>query len=526
MSPRAHPFRRMPDSPTITSEAPPEPDLSGRRLGDYQLLRRLGRGGMADVYLAEQASLHRQVAFKVLKRSLAIDESYIRRFENEARAAASLVQANIVQIYEVGRIDGVHFIAQEYVQGQNLQQVLQRRGSFDARLAVNIMRQAAAALHKAGEREVVHRDIKPENIMLSAGGEVKVADFGLARVTNRTGRVDITQVGVTMGTPMYMSPEQVEGKPLDPRSDIYSLGVTCYQMLAGRPPFEGETPLAIAVQHVKNEPERLEARRPDLPVGLCRVVHKMLAKKPADRYQRAGELLRDLRSLQIEGTGEEWPDDLEEWSTAEFLAMASARTRATRQLDMVMELEKGQRGIGWRIWPVLLGLVLVAFGVGCAVAWWKKPPPLLAIQDDQRPAVEKMKSARAQLAHAIFLNTEKAYESVWTYFPPEQSPENRLEMWKAKRRLGELHLRDGDLERALAAFTELADLDEVEEPYHWLGLAGQSIIYGRRQNRAQLAKTLPQVIDKQQHLDGEMRSEIERLIREYEKPDAGNGGRT
>jgi serine/threonine-protein kinase len=332
-----------------------------------------------------------------------------------------------------------------------------------------------------------------------------------------------------MGTPMYMSPEQVEGKPLDPRSDIYSLGVTCYQMLAGRPPFEGETPLAIAVQHLKNEPERLEVRRPDLPVGLCRVVHKMLAKKPADRYQRAGELLRELRSLQIEGTGEEWPDDLEEWSTAEFMAMANARTQATRQLDKVMKTEAGQRGLGWRIWPILLGLVLVAFGLGCGWAWLKQERPLLEIHDRGPSTIERKKSAREQLYHAIFLNTEQAYQSVWEYFPPEQSPENRLESWKAKRRLGELYLRDGDLDRALGAFTDLAELDEGEEPYRTLGLAGQSIVYGRRQNRAQLAKTLPQLYNKQQHLDDAMRSEIERLIREYEQPGngpTGNGGGT
>ena len=514
----------MADSTPSTLDASAEPDLSGRRLGDYQLLRRLGRGGMADVYLAEQSSLHRQVAFKVLKRNLAVDESYIRRFENEARAAASLVQANIVQIYEVGCLDGVHFIAQEYVQGQNLQQVLQRRGSFDAKLAVNILRQAAAALHKAGERQVVHRDIKPENIMLSAGGEVKVADFGLARAPSVAGRVDITQIGVTMGTPMYMSPEQVEGKSLDPRSDIYSLGITCYQMLAGRVPFEGETPLAIAVQHLKSEPERLEVRRPDLPVGLCRVVHKMLAKKPADRYQRAGELLRELRSLQIEGTGEEWPSDLEEWSTAEFLAMANARTQATKQLELVMKSEGLTRPLGWRMVPVFLLFVLAAYVLGSAWAWLRQEKPLLEIRGSEPPKVERMSSARAQFSYAVFLNTVDGYRSVWDYFPPELSPENRLETWKAKRRLAELYLRDSDLDQALSTFTELADLDEGEEPYRTLGLAGQSIIYGRRQERSLLAKTLPQLLDKQQYLDGEMRSEIQRLFREYERPAAGNGG--
>ena len=155
-------------------------NLIGTTMGQYQILDELGRGGMADVYLAEQSSLRRRVAFKVLKRSLAEDQAYVRRFHNEAQAAASLVHANIVQIHEVSCIDGVHFIAQEYVQGVNLQQYLARSGTLDLRLALLVIRQTAAALAKAAEQKIVHRDIKPENIMLS-GGHALVADFGIAR---------------------------------------------------------------------------------------------------------------------------------------------------------------------------------------------------------------------------------------------------------------------------------------------------------------------------------------------------------
>ena len=205
---------------------------------------------MAEVYLAEQQSLRRQVAFKILRRDLAEDPQYVQRFHQEARAAARLVQANIVQIYEVGKSDGLHYIAQEYVKGQNLKQYLHRHGAVDSLLAVNIMRQVASALVKAAENRVTHRDIKPENILLATNGEVKVADFGLARVVAEGQKNHLTQVGITMGTPLYMSPEQVEGKAVDPRSDLYSFGVTCYEMLAGRPPFEGETPLNVAVQHL------------------------------------------------------------------------------------------------------------------------------------------------------------------------------------------------------------------------------------------------------------------------------------
>jgi len=233
------------------SSAAEDADLAGRTLGDFKLLRRLGRGAMAEVYLAEQQSLRRQVALKVLKRGLAADVNYVQRFQNEARAAAALVHAHIVQIYEVGCADGIHYIAQEYVQGMNLREWMQRRGSPDVRLAVGVMRQTVAALHKAAQAGIVHRDIKPENIMLSQAGEVKVADFGLARIAREDDMLHLTQVGITMGTPLYMSPEQVEGKPLDSRSDLYSFGVTCYHLLAGKPPFTGETALAVGARHGK-----------------------------------------------------------------------------------------------------------------------------------------------------------------------------------------------------------------------------------------------------------------------------------
>ena len=252
---------------------------------------------MAIVYLAEQPSLKRYVALKVLKSSLASDETYVKRFQREAQAAAALVHANIVQIYEVGQANGTYYIAQEYVQGLNLRQWTTRNGAPDLRLALAIMRQVAAALAKAAEHGIVHRDIKPENVLLTRNGELKVTDFGLARFQRAAESVDLTQVGITVGSPLYMSPEQVEGRPLDSRSDLYSFGVTCYQMLAGSPPFSGETPLSVALQHLNKQPEPLETHRPDLPAALCRAIHKMLAKSPEHRFQAPQELLRELRRI-------------------------------------------------------------------------------------------------------------------------------------------------------------------------------------------------------------------------------------
>ncbi len=185
---KEHIHGRSPPSPfPPPPSAFPDADLSGRQLGDFHLLRRLGRGAMAEVYLAEQERLKRRVAVKILKPELAGDRTYLQRFELEAQAAASLVHANIVQIYEVGCVDQLHYIAQEYVQGQNLRDYIARHGPPDLPHALSIMRQVAAALAKAAEQGVVHRDIKPENIMLTAGGEVKVADFGLARAHRAKG---------------------------------------------------------------------------------------------------------------------------------------------------------------------------------------------------------------------------------------------------------------------------------------------------------------------------------------------------
>ncbi|MDB5335488.1 MAG: serine/threonine protein kinase, partial [Planctomycetaceae bacterium] len=239
-------------------------------LGEFRLLRRLGRGGMSEVYLAEQTLLKRHVAIKVLRPELMLDESLRQRFQKEALAVAGLNHPNIVQVYTVGEADGRFYIAQEYVNGQNLREYLTRKGPPDLQVAVHIMKQVAAALQAAGQAGIVHRDIKPENIMLARKGEVKVADFGLAKRSQAADSQQLTQLGTTMGTPLYMSPEQVNGRSVDQRSDLYSFGVTCYHMLSGQPPFRGENAISIALQHLRDTASPLEKLRPDLPPLLCR----------------------------------------------------------------------------------------------------------------------------------------------------------------------------------------------------------------------------------------------------------------
>jgi serine/threonine-protein kinase len=276
---------------------PAEADPIGKTLGDFYVMRRLGQGGMGQIYLAEQITLHRYVALKILRPELAEDPVYLGRFQSEATAIARANHANIVQVHAIGEALGVHYMALEYVEGRNLRAHLAKKGPPDLSMALSIMRQASSGLQRASELGIVHRDIKPENILLTRKGEVKIADFGLSRSLSTDKPLNLTQPGVTLGTPLYMSPEQVQGQQLDHRSDMYSFGVTCYHMLAGQPPFKGETAFQVALQHVQAEAPSLAAVRPDLPTELCAMVHKMMAKKPEDRYQTPRELLKDIARL-------------------------------------------------------------------------------------------------------------------------------------------------------------------------------------------------------------------------------------
>lgn len=273
--------------------AHPLRDLTGVTLGDYQVERLLGRGGMGEVYLARQTSLNRPVALKVLRPELLAKQNYLSRFEAEATAVAKLNHPNIVHIYALGLEDGVRFISMEYVPGTNLRDYVTKKGALDYPLALSIMRQAAVGVGVAGELGLIHRDIKPENLLLTKKGQVKIADFGLCRDLDAS-PLDLTQPGVTMGTPAYMSPEQAQGLAVDHRSDLYSLGATFYYMLTGMTPFRGETALVVALKHVREVPPSISVHRPDIPAELERLVMKLLAKAPADRYQTAAELLRDI----------------------------------------------------------------------------------------------------------------------------------------------------------------------------------------------------------------------------------------
>jgi Tol biopolymer transport system component/predicted Ser/Thr protein kinase len=268
-------------------------DLAGRTLGNYQIIEELGRGGMAVVYKAFQPSLGRYVALKVLPEYFQHDPEFIARFQREARAAAQLSHPNIVVIYDVGEQAGVHYIAMEYLDGGSLRDRLEK-GALSPQEALRVIGQVGSALDFAHSRGLVHRDIKPANILFSADGRPKVTDFGIARANE--GGTRLTRTGVLMGTPEYMSPEQVQGTVVDHRSDLYALGVMLYEMLTGQVPFQGETPHATLYAVATQAPPAPRQVNPGLPPAIEAVILKALAKRPDDRFQRGADMAAALQA--------------------------------------------------------------------------------------------------------------------------------------------------------------------------------------------------------------------------------------
>jgi len=265
--------------------------LVGQTFGKCKLVRLLGKGGMGSVYLAEHLFLRRPVAIKILSRDHSADAEETARFEREAVAAARLDHENIVRIYDVDEEDGRPFLVMEYVDGEDLDDLIRRKGPLAVRPAIEIMREVARALEHAHAAGVVHRDIKPANVLLRKDGRVKITDFGLAR---QVGERELGPDGTVLGTPFYISPEQAQGLPADGRSDIYSLGVTFYQALTKRRPFEGRTPDSVVRKHLDGNRPSPRARRPGLARSVELIVRRMIALKPEDRYSTAKALRRDL----------------------------------------------------------------------------------------------------------------------------------------------------------------------------------------------------------------------------------------
>lgn len=267
----------------------------------YEIGRRIGRGGMAEIFQARDILLDRSVAIKVLFPEFATDPAFVERFRREAQAAGGLNHPNIVGVYDWGRVNNTYYIAMEYVDGRTLADILKQSGTLTPLQVCDVISEVAAALGSAHQNGVIHRDVKPGNILVSATGQVKVADFGIARALGAGVEQGLTQTGAVMGTATYFSPEQAQGAPTDQRSDIYSLGIVMYEMLAGSAPFLGENAVAIAYKQVHENAPSLHDRIESIPEQISAIVAKCMTKSPDDRYSTAGEVRDELRRF-VEGT--------------------------------------------------------------------------------------------------------------------------------------------------------------------------------------------------------------------------------
>ena len=269
-------------------------NLVGKTLSSrYEILEKIGEGGMAVVYKARCHLLNRNVAIKVLKDEYAKDETFVKRFRTEAQSAAALTHPNIVSVYDVGEENGINYIVMELLETKTLKDYIEEHGALSSELTLKIAAQIASALEAAHKAHIIHRDIKPHNIVLNKNLVAKVTDFGIAKITNAPSAT-ITSFGSTMGSVHYFSPEHAKGGYTDEKSDIYSLGVVMYEMATGKLPFDGDSPVSVALKHIQEEPKPPIEVNPSVTPALNSIILKAMAKSTVVRYQSATELLRDI----------------------------------------------------------------------------------------------------------------------------------------------------------------------------------------------------------------------------------------
>ncbi|MDQ4006075.1 MAG: Stk1 family PASTA domain-containing Ser/Thr kinase [Actinomycetota bacterium] len=369
------------------SQEPKKRVLAGR----YELEAVLGQGGMARVFRGTDRVLNRTVAVKVLSPQFADDDQFVARFRREAQAAAGLNHPNIVSVYDTGSQGEVHFIVMEYVEGRTLRDVIRQEGPLLPERGAEITESVARGLAAAHESGLVHRDVKPGNIMITREGEVKVMDFGIARTSSGD---TLTQTAAILGTASYLSPEQAQGESVDLRSDIYSVGCVLYEMLTGRPPFTGDSPVSIAYKHVRENPALPSRMNPDIPQGLEAVVMKCMAKNPENRYRTADELREDLARV-LQGLPTVATPILED-ATAVLTQAPGPDATAVMTGGPPEEPERGRR-----VWPIVLVVLLVLAAIGAAAFWLISSlepeqdlvPVPNVVGDDEEEATERLERA-------------------------------------------------------------------------------------------------------------------------------------
>ncbi|MCP8616569.1 Stk1 family PASTA domain-containing Ser/Thr kinase [Salirhabdus salicampi] len=346
--------------------------FNGQMLNDrYKILQPIGGGGMANVYLARDIILNRDVAIKVLRMDYANDDEFIERFRREAQATISLSHPNIVNIFDVGEEDGdIYYIVMEYVRGMTLKQYIQYYGPLQAEKAVDIMKQVTAAISHAHENGIVHRDIKPQNILIDETGKIKVTDFGIAMALSST---TVTQTNSVLGSVHYLSPEQARGGVATKKSDIYSLGIVFFELLTGRLPFSGDSAVSIALKHLQSDPPSLRRWVSDIPQSVENVVLKATAKNPLHRYESTQQMGKDLESVMLperenESRFEPPIEEGEETKAIPVITPENYRSRNRKHDDTIVrspgnDKEKQKKNRRWTPWIVTGVLTLVAAGI-------------------------------------------------------------------------------------------------------------------------------------------------------------------
>jgi beta-lactam-binding protein with PASTA domain/predicted Ser/Thr protein kinase len=408
--------------------------------GRYRIQRKLGAGGMADVYLAEDQELGRRVAIKILNSRHGNDDQFIERFRREAKNAAALNHPNIVSIYDRGEAEDTYYIAMEFLDGRTLKELIVSRGAAPINVAIEYARQILSALRFAHRHGIVHRDIKPHNVLVDGEGRVKVTDFGIARA----GTSQMTETGSIVGTAQYLSPEQARGGEVDPRSDLYSLGVVLYELLTGKTPFDGETPVEIAMKHLSTTPKPPSKLRPDIPPELDMVVLRALAKNPDDRYQSADEMEADLervaRGARVSAATVDTATQVLNRpaaavaaagaaTAATMIAAPSAPTTHSAPPPVVTEEEQYEEGDGQDrpLWPwlVAIGFVIAAIIAGFFVWQELSAPPQVAVNnyvnEMQAQAEQQIRAAGLQPAVNKHTNEHVAQGKVYKQDPTEGS---------------------------------------------------------------------------------------------------------